>query len=169
MSDYEFESGRTTSDDEDVLEDAPKSALDKLRAKVEKDTRRPEVLIEVPERPGVYLLVSPNITEDQMSRYRKMAERHSKKGDFSNFIFATVIISQTTVGIQVDGEEVLTDNGDPMTFASPEIKDMVEADRPWPDAVRAFFGTDPHVEAAAVAIINRSGWGEEVSELDPTE
>ena len=46
---------------------------------------------------------------------------------------------------------------------------MTDTTRPIPEAVRAFFGLDPHVEAAAVAILDASGFGDTIEAMDPTK
>ena len=56
-----------------------------------------------------------------------------------------------------------------MNFASAEVLNMTGTDRPVPDAVRAFFGTDPHLEAAALAILEAAGYGDTVETVDPTK
>jgi hypothetical protein len=45
---------------------------------------------------------------------------------------------------------------------------MLSAVRPIPDAVIAIFGLEPHVEAAAVAIMEAAGYGDSVETVDPT-
>jgi hypothetical protein len=45
---------------------------------------------------------------------------------------------------------------------------MTSTSRPIPDCVQAFFGLDPHVEAAALAILDASGYGDDVDVVDPT-
>jgi len=46
---------------------------------------------------------------------------------------------------------------------------MTEAARPVPDAVRAMFGVDPHVESAALAILDAAGYSDTVAAVDPTK
>jgi hypothetical protein len=83
--------------------------------------------------------------------------------------FACSVIGQTTVGVAFDGEEVMDENGYPLNFASQVMLDMTDTTRPIPEAVRAFFGIDPHVEAAALAILDAAGYGETVDTVDPTK
>ena len=46
---------------------------------------------------------------------------------------------------------------------------MTGASRPVPEGVRNFFGTDPHVEGAALAILEAAGYGDTVDVVeDPT-
>ena len=64
---------------------------------------------------------------------------------------------------------VTNDDGIYLTFASPEIMAMTNTTRPLPDCVREFFGIDPHVEAAALAIMEAAGYSDTVETVDPTK
>lgn len=142
--------------------------LDKLRGRVSGKVHRPDVLIEVPERKGVSIQVSPNIKHPEMNKWRRQAGSDSKNG-FDSLKFSCIVIAQTCTGIFVDGEEITTESGDPVSFASAEVMEMVGASRPIPDCVLAMYGVDPHVEAAAVKIMELAGWGEGVDEVDPSK
>ena len=143
------------------------TALSRLREVVTKKVERPVVLLEVPERPGVHVRISPNITQNQMRNWRKQAGEDSRNG-LDATKFACMVIGHTTVGAEMDGEEVFDDNGNEITFASPLMLEMTETTRPLPDCVRAFFGVDPHVEAAALAILDAAGFSDTVDAVDPT-
>jgi hypothetical protein len=141
--------------------------LNRLRETISKKVERPMVLVEVPDRDGVYIRISPNITQNQMRAWRRNAGEDSKNG-LDPTKFSAYVIGHTTVGFEIEGEEVLDGDGLSMNFASAEILTMTGADRPVPDAVRAFFGTDPHLEAAALAILEAAGYGDTVETVDPT-
>jgi hypothetical protein len=64
---------------------------------------------------------------------------------------------------------VFDENGNFLNFAHPIILEMTEAARPVPDAVRAMFGVDPHVESAALAILDAAGYSDTVAAVDPTK
>lgn len=140
--------------------------LDKLRETITKKVERPVVLLEVPERPGVYLRISPNITQNQMRAWRRNAGEDTKAG-MDPTKFACYVIGSTTVGIEMHDEEIFDEDGHPLNFASADILDMTEAMRPIPDAVRAFFGVDPHVESGALAILEAAGFSDTVDTTDP--
>ena len=144
------------------------NVLSQLKAVVGKIVMRPEVFISVPERPGVQILVSPNITQQQLRAWQKNAGSETKNGvDATKF--ACQVIGHTTIGIYLNGEEVFED-GRPLGFASPSVLKMTSATRALPDAVIAFFGLDPHVEAAALAIIDAAGYGDSVEQTEnPTK
>lgn len=142
--------------------------LDRLREKVSQKVERQVVYLEVPERKGITLKISPNISQHDMRRWRKSAGEDTKNG-MDATKFACGVIGHTTVGICIDDQEVFDEDGYPLTFSSQEILDMTETTRPLPDAVRAFFGVDPHLEAAALAILDAAGYGDTVDTVDPTK
>lgn len=143
------------------------NVLGKLKSVIQKKIERPVVEINIPERPGVSLQISPNITQNQLRAWRKNAGEDSKNG-LDTVKFACAVVAHTTIGIMIDGEIATNDSGDILNFASPEILKMTETSRPYPDCVKAFFGIEPHIEAAAVAIMEAAGYGDTVDAVDPT-
>lgn len=144
------------------------SILDQLSQVVSKKIERDPVYLEVPERPGVTVKISPNITQHQLRSWRKNAGEDTKNG-LDATRFACAVIGHTTMAICINGEEVTNDDGVVLTFASPEIMQMTNTTRPLPDCVREFFGIDPHVEAAALAIMEAAGYSDTVEAVDPTK
>lgn len=143
------------------------NVLNKLKSAVQKKIERPLVEINIPERPGVSIKVSPNINQNQLRAWRKNAGEETKAG-MDTVKFACAVIAHTTVGIIVEGETAVNDEGFELNFASPEILQMTNTSRPYPDCVKAFFGIEPHIEAAAVAIMEAAGYGDTVDAVDPT-
>lgn len=168
MDDAVYTFGSDPKPDPLTSKPAEKTVLDRLRSEISKKVTRPDIIINVPERPGVSIRVSPNISQGQMKAWRRNSGENSKAG-FDAIRFACQVIAHTTVAILIDDEEAIGDHGYPLTFGSPEIMEWTETTRPWPDAVQAFFGLDPHVEAAALAIMDHAGYGEEVETADPTK
>lgn len=156
-------------EDDVVSNDSGESILDQLKEVISKKVSRPEILIDVPERPGVKLRVSPNITQNQLRAWQRSCGSESKNG-LDGVKFACTVIGQTTRGIVFNGEEVF-ENGKPLGFASPSVLAMTSAARAIPDCVQAFFGLDPHLESAALAIIDASGYGDtiEAEKENPTK
>jgi len=140
--------------------------LDQLTLAVRKKVERPSVYINVPERPNVKIIISPNITQHQIRSWRKAAGEDTKNG-MDALRFACLVVGHTTQGMMINGEEVHDADGNELTFASAAILDMTETTRPQPDCVRAFFGVDPHVESAAVAILEAAGYSDTVDTEDP--
>ena len=146
----------------------PETLLDRLAATVAEKVRRKDIFINVPERPGVTLRISPNITQSQVRKWRREAGEETKNG-MDATKFATFVIGHTTEAILLNDQEVKTEDGFEITFASDEVLAMTKTTRPVPDAVRAFFGLDPHVEAAALAILDAAGFGDTIEpNEDPT-
>ena len=141
--------------------------LQRLQETISAEVERPVVLLEVPDRAGVMLRISPNISQTKMRNWRKQSGEETKNG-LDPTKFACFVVGHTTVGVVMDGEEVHDDDGYPMNFASTAILKMTNAGRPVPDAVRNFFGTDPHVEAAALAVLEAAGYSDTVDTVDPT-
>ena len=70
--------------------------------------------------------------------------------------------------IIINDEIDSSEEGINLTFASPDILEMTNDSRPIPDGIRHFYGIDPHLESTALAILDASGYGEEVEEVNPT-
>lgn len=135
--------------------------LDQLKAVIAKKVERPNVFIEVPERPGVKLLISPNLTQSQIRNWQKQCGSETQKG-LDSTKFACTVVGHSTKGVYFQGEEVLQDGQWPVNFASKPILEMTNCDKAIPDAVQKFFGIDAHVEAAALAIIDACGFGDTI-------
>jgi len=157
--------GSRDMDGSNVRED---TQLARLREVVKRKVERAHVLIPVPERPGVSIKVSPNITQSQMKNWRKNAGEDSRNG-LDGTKFACLVIGHTTTGIYIDDEEVFDESGNYLNFAHPLILEMTDTTRPVPDAVRAMFSVDPHIESAALAILDAAGYSDTVAAVDPTK
>lgn len=150
-------------------QEKPETLLDKLTATIAEKVSRKDIFINVPERPRVTLRISPNITQAQVRKWRKEAGEETKNG-MDATKFATFVIGHTTQGVLFNDEEVHDENGFALNFAHDQILAMTKTTRPVPDAVRAFFGLDPHVEAAALAILDAAGFGDTIEPAeDPTK
>lgn len=141
--------------------------LDQLRAEIEKDVTRPEIEIAVPERSGVTVKFSPNITTEQLKAWRRNSTNR-KTDELDSVKFSCYVVGQTITGIYFNGEIVEDETGIPVTFASQAILDMTNTTKPLPDAIRAFYAVDPHLENTALKILDYAGYGEDVDTEDPT-
>jgi len=142
------------------------TVLEQLTSAIKKKVERPIVHLDVPERPGVTLIISPNITQNQLRNWRKNAGEDSKNG-MDSLKFACSVVGHTTKGMIFNEQEVMDENSNELTFASDTILAMTDTTRPVPDCVRAFFGVDPHVEGAALAILEAAGYSDTVDTSDP--
>ena len=152
-----------------VKEDArQETLLDRLKATIGEKVRRKDIFIQVPERDNVLLRISPNVSQAQVRKWRREAGEDSKNG-MDATKFATFVIGHTAEGIIMGDKEVTDDEGYSITFGSDLMLAMTKTTKPVPDAVRAFFGLDPHVEAAALAILDAAGFGDTIEPAeDPT-
>lgn len=137
------------------------TVLEQLRAEVSKKVERPEIEIDVLERPGVSVRFSPNITQNQLRSWRKNSGEESKDG-FDPLKFACYVVGSCCKSILIKNQIVQDQNGIDVTFASPEILEMTNDIRPIPDGIRRFYGIDPHLESTALAILDHAGYGEDV-------
>jgi hypothetical protein len=137
------------------------TVLEQLRAEVSKKVERSEIEIDVPERPGVAVRFSPNITQNQLRAWRKNSGEDTKDG-FDPLKFACYVVGSTCTAILMEGRVAQDTNGLDVTFASSEILEMTNDIRPIPDGIRRFYGIDPHLESTALAILDHAGYGEDV-------
>jgi hypothetical protein len=142
--------------------------LDQLKTEIAKEVTRPEIEIPIPERKGVTVRYSPNITNDQLKAWRRNSTNR-KTEELDSIKFSCYVVGQTVTGIFFNNELVLDDDGNAITFASPVVMEMTETDRPLPDAIRAFFAVDPHLESTALKILDHAGYGDDVDMEDPTK
>ena len=144
------------------------TVLDQLRLEVSKKVERPMIEIPIPEREGVVIRYSPNITQNQLKAWRRNSGENAKDG-FDTVKFACYVVGSCCRAILINEEEAIAENGQSYTFASKEIMEMTGDTRPIPDGIRNFFGIDPHLEATALKILDFSGYGDDVEEaVNPT-
>jgi len=144
------------------------SVLDSLREELEQTVTLPDIFVTVPAREHIKLLISPNVTQAQLLHWRNNSGGKSKAG-INSAKFASYVVGETLQGIYFDGELVENEDGVPLTFASTEIQEMSNASDPF-QAIKDMYGAESHLEAAASAIIDASGWGaDEVETEDPTK
>lgn len=143
------------------------TVLDKLKGELAKKVRRPEIHLEVPERPNMVVRYSPNINQNQVRAWRRNSGEDTKNG-MDATKFACYVIANTCSGIMLDGELVTDKNNDPVVFGSEEIMQMTGADRVQ-DAIRSFYVVEPHIEATALAIMEAAGFNDSVEQVDPTK
>lgn len=154
--------------DEDVQPVKPGSVLEALKSEVSRKVRRDSVLLEVPERPHMVIRFSPNITSEQLAEWRKRAT--VKRTDVLNGnYFSALILANTCETIIFNGVPVTDESGNNVTFRSEEMLTATGTSKAV-ECVRAVYGIDPHVEAAAFKVLEAAGWGEEVEDSEnPTK
>lgn len=151
---------------EDLSIEDEGSMLDKLRSTLAKKVEKATVLLEVPERPELVIRYSPNITNQQMKAWRRASGSERKEG-MDTVRFACHVLTNTCQGMLLNGVEI-TDGGAPVTFSHDVIMKMVGVSRVF-DCVQAVYGIEPHVETAALAVLDAAGFNDEVEKVDPTK
>ena len=151
----------------DLVKASPMTVLDELRAQIEKDVRRPDIEIAVPERPGVTVTFSPNIESDLLKQWRKKYTNR-KTDELNGFLLSCHIIGATVTGILINGVLAEDDDGIALTFASSEILEMTNTDDAIPDCIQEFYSNDAHIEIIASTILDQAGWTEDIDVEDPT-
>ena len=134
---------------------------------MKKKVRRPDVYLEVPERPNMAIRFSPNITQHQISAWRRNSGENSKAG-LDSVKFACYVLANTCTGILLNNELVTDDSGNALRFGDELIVDMVDAVTV-SDSIKAMFVVEPHVEAAALAVMEAAGYNDSVEQVDPTK
>ena len=86
------------------------NVLSELKGIISKKVKRKEIFITVPERPGVQLLISPNITQQQIKAWQKNCGSESKNG-IDATKFACTVIGHTKVIPQIDGKSMFSKPG----------------------------------------------------------
>jgi len=154
-----------TNDLRDVGE-TPK-ILDQLRTELSKKVRRPDVFLEVPERPSMAIRFSPNVSQHQIGAWRRNSGENSKAG-LDSVKFACYVLANTCTGIMLGSEMVVDDEGVELVFGDEEILQMLEA-KTVTEAIKAIFVVEPHIEAAALAVMEAAGYNDSVEQEDPTK
>lgn len=152
----------------DGFADSP-NVLEDLRAELAVEVRRENIIIEVPERPNIKVEYDPNFGQPDVRKWRKQSGENSRKG-FDSITFACRVVGNAVKGIYINGKLAENEEGVALTFASPEILEMLDEDRPIPEGIQKFFGLDPHLEATALKIIEAAGFSDDVDvQEDPTK
>lgn len=154
----------------DEYEDtAPGTMLDELRADLAQEIADEPVTIAIPGRPGIELKFSTALDQHVLAKLRKASKDRSMPEGIDELGLACRILATQHAGLIRNGEEVLTE-GEPLTVRTPALLDLVGASRPV-EAVRALFGKDGHVLAAARRVLQGAGYDEDALEAgsDPTQ
>ena len=75
----------------DVEPPAKLTVLDQLKEEISKEVSRPDIEIAVPEREGVSLRFSPNITNEQLKAWRRNSTNR-KTDELDSFKFSCYVV-----------------------------------------------------------------------------
>lgn len=146
----------------------PISALDELRAALQTEVNSEPVSLLVPGREGVSLTFGTRVPAENIKAWRKRCkDRHSESG-VDEVRFSATVIGNQCQSVAINGKVALDADNEPMTFASPEFREMLGAHSAL-EAVTRLYSSDAAVLAAADEILKAAGYGEEaIRAEDPT-
>jgi hypothetical protein len=151
-------------DDHDDVGSA--SILDDLRAELATKLDEEEtVTLEVIGREGYAVRFSSVIDHTAFQMWRRKCL--SRGTDFDDLRFSAMVLGNQCRAIVRRGEDVYT-SGEPLTFASKALHDLVDA-VDTRNAIRRFYGRDSHVIATGKKVLEAAGYDREAEEApDPT-
>jgi hypothetical protein len=151
---------------------APTSIAERMKAELAARKKADAQLIELRHDAVPELTLTCRVPTDgeEISDIVKNAERRAKKTGSSSLWFNRLLVARFTTAIEWHGELLETENGVPMTFASREFQELVDA----PDAglaVSALYASDAYVGVVAESLMTSGGFGNEsaVEVVDPTQ
>lgn len=145
---------------------AEDSDLDQLDAELGAITAATTTL-EVPLRPGYSIRCRTDFTGADLEKLRKAARDKRFADGLDGVKFAALLIASNTDAILRQGDPLVLDGVSPVTFTTPELKTRYGTANA-ADTVRAFFGREGHVDAAARRLTSEAGWGDDLYAVDPT-
>lgn len=149
------------------------SALDALRDELAVDTAREPLTLPIPLRKSLSMRYDTNIDGDLLNAWRKMSKERKSKDptDIDTLKFSCLILANQGEALLRDGDEVLGNDGNPLSFAHGELRAMLSAASA-SDAVRKLYGGakftgDGDILNSAAEVSRVAGFGDE--ELDAEE
>ena len=82
------------------------TVLDQLKEEIAREVTRPDIEIAVPERKGVSVTFSPNISNDQLKAWRRNSTNR-KTDELDSIKFSCYVVGQTVTGIYFNTTLVL--------------------------------------------------------------
>lgn len=164
ITDPRVSASRPPVDDPDLTSNGELSLLDVLK-EVAEPFDSPDVVFSVRTRDGWAVRYSTDIDADQLKLWQKRSK--DQRGDIEEIRLASIMLANLCVGLIRNGND-LTDNGEPVTFAHPDIWRLYNASRA-ADAVRSFYSLDTYLVSTCNSLLREAGWGEEIQALDPTQ
>lgn len=168
VSDNEWPTNLVGSD-VPVVEGSP---LEALKSVLAVEVSRPPLVLPVPERPGVSVRFDANVDSRKFLLWQKKG-KEKQAGDVHNPLKSAIAaISDQTEAILVNGNVVLDDNDNPVTFRSVELRRLLPDVKEFADdatVIRKFYGVDAHIITVSNQIVDAAGYGQEITpEENPT-
>lgn len=123
---------------------------------------------DVDTRPRYSVEYRLNFEGRELDGWRKQSKDRKASEGIDAIKLAGLVCAWTCVAIYRDGRK-LTDDGEPLTFRSQAIHELLGA-RGAVDAARKLYGRDGELDKTARAILADAGWGDDArpSDVDPT-
>jgi len=126
----------------------------------------PTIDLAVPTRPGWAVRVRADFSSRQVDTYRRKARDKNFIDGVDGIRFAAMLVGAQTTAVLRHGAPLVLD-GTPQTFATKDLQQLLGADSV-ATAVRALYGLDGHLDAAARRLMAEAGYGDEADLADPT-
>ncbi len=139
--------------------DPTKTIRERLRESMAATVTRKPIRIDVPERPGFvveFALLDPLKDDEKLQGFAEQTGADKNDNPDAWLRAATLLLIDCCRGIYLDGEQWLTDDGEPVTFASSELRDSVGISN-WVEAVWTFYGSKADAMTASNIVSTRSG------------
>lgn len=133
--------------------------LDSLRADMARAAVADAVELTVNERDGYTVRYRTDLGWEEVASYQQAAADPMMPGGQNEISLALSVVVAACVGISKDGEPVLTGDGQPATFHTPELQAALGAVDATGTA-RAFYRRDGHVIATSRTVLAEAGYGQ---------
>lgn len=160
------------------------SPLDRLGQVLAEDTRTENYHHRIPKRRILRVILDPNIDGDKFQAWQRRATQKGVRADGTGsnidaMRLASIVVGNQMVGLEIatkDGgwEEAYDDNGEPLTFRSPRLREMLAPGNTSVSAselVKKLFGNDGHLLECSRVLVEKAGYGDdsESEDDDPLE
>lgn len=150
------------------------SALDRLQGALAEETRTENYHHRIPKRKILRIILDPNIDGDKFQRWQRNAMDKRVRGDGTGNNIDAMRLAATVIGNQMIGLEVATrdggweeaydEQGDPLNFRSPKLKQMLAPEGNTISAaelVKKLFGNDGHMLDCSRILVEKAGYGDQ--------
>jgi len=153
--------------DPDLAPVPEKSDLELIAADLKANIEDTSIVLPVKRREGYSLRFDTNIPWEHFEKWRKVSKDRRATNGMDVPRLASLVIANKCIEILKDGKVLVDDAGDPLTFGSDEIRSLYGTPKA-AEAVKLMIGRDSDMTAISDAVVTAAGWGDEVSEEDPT-
>ena len=160
--------GKSSIPDPDLAPVTERSDLELIKADLTAPIEDESLVLPVETRPGYSLRFDTDIPWEAFEKWRKAAKDRKATNGIDVARLSALVIANKCTGILFNGNVLHDDAGDPLTFGSDEIRAMYDTPRA-AEAVKKLIARDSRMQAISDAVITAAGWGDEVSEVDPTQ